>query len=185
MRIEMKRALLIVLMMIFSTAAGCLGEDGEEIITDDIDDIIDQVDNNTTTDNTTNTTAPTDADNDGVIDLNDTCPNTPTTDVVNANGCTIIPDTDGDGIADDVDECPSTQTGTGVDNVGCPAPDAIEVSIGLLSPQSGELSEFSESIERAANLAVNRMNDGQFVYNFERCNPHHCAASSIREGRKI
>ena len=132
----------------------------------DIDDIIDQMDNNTTTDNTTNTTAPTDADNDGVTDLNDTCPNTPTTDLVNANGCTIIPDTDGDGIDDDVDECPSTQAGTDVDNVGCPAPEAIEVSIGLLSPQSGELSEFSESIERAADLAVNRMNDGQFVYNF-------------------
>lgn len=170
MRIEMKRAMLIVLMMIFSTAAGCLGEDGEEITTDDIDDIIDQMNNNTTTDNstdnTTNTTTPTDSDNDGVVDADDTCPNTPTTDVVNANGCTVIPDADGDGVDDDADQCPNTQVGTDVDDVGCPVPVSIEVSIGLLSPQSGELSDLSESIERAANLAVNRMNEGQYVYEF-------------------
>jgi branched-chain amino acid transport system substrate-binding protein len=170
MRIEMKRAMLIVLMMIFSTAAGCLGEDGGEITTDDIDDIIDQMNNNTTTDNstdnTTNTTTTTDSDNDGVVDADDTCPNTPATDVVDANGCTVIPDADGDGVDDAVDQCPGTQVGTDVDDVGCPVPVALEVLIGLLSPQSGELSDLSESIERAANLAVNRMNEGQYVYEF-------------------
>lgn len=200
MRFEMKRALLIVLMMIFSTAAGCLDptddvegcvdaiatnynadatvDDGScEFADSDGDGIYDHLEVTGCTDsNASNYTANAtdddgsctfaDSDGDGVIDSDDSCPYTPATDVVDANGCTVIPDTDGDGVDDDIDECPSTTVGTDVDDVGCPVPVAIEVSIGLLSPQSGELSDLSESIERAANLAVNRMNDGQYVYEF-------------------
>ena len=200
MRIEMKRALLIVLMMIFSTAAGCLDptgdvegcmdanatnynaestvDDGSCLFADsDGDGVYDHLEVAGCTDSNASNYADNatdddgsclfaDSDGDGVIDSDDTCPNTPATDIVDVNGCTVIPDTDGDGIDDNVDQCPSTQAGTDVDDVGCPVPVAIEVSIGLLSPQSGELSEFSESIERAANLAVNRMNEGQFAYNF-------------------
>jgi hypothetical protein len=46
-----------------------------------------------------------DDDNDGVMDANDLCPNTPAGAQVNAAGC---PDSDGDGVADANDDCPST-----------------------------------------------------------------------------
>lgn len=46
-----------------------------------------------------------DDDNDGVMDANDLCPNTPAGLQVNAAGC---PDVDGDGVADTVDNCPNT-----------------------------------------------------------------------------
>jgi len=46
-----------------------------------------------------------DDDNDGVVDANDLCPNTPPNTQVNAHGC---PDADGDGIADTADNCPNT-----------------------------------------------------------------------------
>ena len=46
-----------------------------------------------------------DDDNDGVIDANDLCPNTPAGTQVNSAGC---PDADGDGVADTADNCPNT-----------------------------------------------------------------------------
>lgn len=46
-----------------------------------------------------------DDDNDGVLDANDLCPNTPPNTQVNAAGC---PDADGDGVADFMDNCPFT-----------------------------------------------------------------------------
>ena len=46
-----------------------------------------------------------DDDNDGVIDANDLCPNTPAGTQVNSGGC---PDADGDGVADTSDNCPHT-----------------------------------------------------------------------------
>ncbi len=45
-----------------------------------------------------------DADNDGVADRKDKCPNTPAGVAVDENGCPI--DTDGDGVADYLDKCP-------------------------------------------------------------------------------
>jgi outer membrane protein OmpA-like peptidoglycan-associated protein len=57
-----------------------------------------------------------DADNDGIIDAEDECPNEPGTAVT--KGC---PDRDGDGIADKNDNCPD-QAGTTKYN-GCPIPD--------------------------------------------------------------
>jgi predicted lipoprotein with Yx(FWY)xxD motif len=48
-----------------------------------------------------------DTDEDGVIDANDLCPNTPKGDIVDENGCTISQDTDGDGVLDAVDNCPN------------------------------------------------------------------------------
>ena len=46
-----------------------------------------------------------DDDNDGVIDANDLCANTPAGMQVNSGGC---PDADGDGVADANDNCPTT-----------------------------------------------------------------------------
>jgi len=54
-----------------------------------------------------------DSDNDGVPDVNDSCPNTPPATQVNAAGC---PDADGDGIADTSDNCPSTPNSSQADD---------------------------------------------------------------------
>ena len=65
-----------------------------------------------------------DADNDGIIDSNDKCPNVPG--VAKYNGCPI-PDTDGDGINDEEDQCPKspgrrTNNGCPEQGVGSPPP---------------------------------------------------------------
>ena len=61
---------------------------------------------------------PSDADNDGVLDRIDTCPNTPTGATVDAKGCPI--DSDGDGVPDGLDRCANTPRGATVDASGCP-----------------------------------------------------------------
>ncbi len=58
-----------------------------------------------------------DYDNDGIIDAEDKCPNTPEATRVDANGCAL--DTDKDGIADSHDKCPNTPQGSVVDTQGC------------------------------------------------------------------
>jgi RHS repeat-associated protein len=61
-----------------------------------------------------------DADNDGVIDSQDQCANTPAGEVVNSDGCAPSQlDSDSDGINDALDQCPETATGETVDANGC------------------------------------------------------------------
>lgn len=59
----------------------------------------------------------TDSDNDGVMDRNDRCPNTPAGVQVDAYGCPL--DSDNDGVADYKDDCPNTPAGNIVDDKGC------------------------------------------------------------------
>jgi len=61
-----------------------------------------------------------DADNDGVLDDRDRCPNTPAGTRVDSMGCPIPVDSDNDGVTDDRDRCPNTPAGTQVDSSGCP-----------------------------------------------------------------
>ncbi|NJW53482.1 hypothetical protein HC175_11180 [Salinimicrobium sp. CDJ15-91] len=70
---------------------------------------------------------PVDSDNDGVIDENDKCPNTPAgTEVYTTGeqaGCekqVTETDSDGDGVIDSEDNCPNTPNGATVDINGCP-----------------------------------------------------------------
>ncbi|PXX93315.1 hypothetical protein DIT71_00490 [Marinobacter vulgaris] len=60
---------------------------------------------------------PMDADNDGVPDNRDQCPNTPAGVSVDNNGCER--DDDGDGVANSQDQCPNTPAGASVNNRGC------------------------------------------------------------------
>lgn len=60
---------------------------------------------------------PEDADNDGVPDSRDQCPDTPAGASVGNNGCER--DDDGDGVANSKDQCPNTPAGASVDNRGC------------------------------------------------------------------
>lgn len=63
--------------------------------------------------------APVDNDNDGVVDSQDSCLDTPANTKVDASGCAIPLDTDGDGVLDASDKCPNTVAGTAVDTNGC------------------------------------------------------------------
>ncbi|MBF0428153.1 MAG: OmpA family protein [Magnetococcales bacterium] len=58
-----------------------------------------------------------DADQDGVVDSKDQCPNTPMGVKVDAKGCPV--DSDKDGVTDDKDKCPNTPAGAKVNNLGC------------------------------------------------------------------
>ena len=61
-----------------------------------------------------------DPDNDGVIDDQDSCPNTSSGDTVDVNGCSDSQkDTDNDGVLDDQDNCPNTSLGDTIDVNGC------------------------------------------------------------------
>lgn len=59
-----------------------------------------------------------DADNDGVADCLDMCPDTPSGCLVDPRGCPV--DSDGDGVPDCMDKCPGTPGGTKVEPNGCP-----------------------------------------------------------------
>ena len=61
-----------------------------------------------------------DADNAGVTDALDKCPDTPVGSTVNSEGCaTSQLDSDGDGVTDDKDQCGDTPEGEPVDEKGC------------------------------------------------------------------
>ena len=60
-----------------------------------------------------------DSDNDGVLDKDDKCPNTPRGHSVDKDGCTLLNDADNDGVPDNLDQCPNTAPGIKVDKRGC------------------------------------------------------------------
>lgn len=97
-----------------------LFDDGEEPSEEDADNdgIIDGADNCPNTANADQT----DSDGDGIGDVCDDCPNeNPETDA-DGDGCedeTTDPDSDGDGVPDSVDECPSVDPVTDADGDGC------------------------------------------------------------------
>jgi len=59
-----------------------------------------------------------DADQDGVADKTDACPDTPRGATVDIRGCPA--DADSDGVLNGIDQCPDTPAGTAVDAKGCP-----------------------------------------------------------------
>jgi len=65
-------------------------------------------------------TAQSDADDDGVDDQDDECPDTPEGDSVDGRGCSSSQrDSDGDGVENGDDQCPDTAEGANVDADGC------------------------------------------------------------------
>ena len=61
-----------------------------------------------------------DSDADGVLNNIDTCPNTPSGQIVNATGCSDNQlDSDGDGVPNNSDVCPNTPLGQTVNASGC------------------------------------------------------------------
>lgn len=61
-----------------------------------------------------------DDDNDGIMNNEDFCPNTPNGEIVDANGCSNSQlDDDNDGVMNNQDLCPNTSSGTNVNTFGC------------------------------------------------------------------
>lgn len=61
-----------------------------------------------------------DTDGDGITDPNDQCPDTPSDEEADENGCSISQkDTDGDGVNDAIDQCPDTPSDEEADANGC------------------------------------------------------------------
>jgi len=91
--------LLLTTLLLSATLAGCLGGDDDSSSPDDDD----------------TQTAMDDSDGDSIVDLIDSCPDTPAGASIDAFGC---PDTDNDGVSDRTDACPQ-EAGSGED--GCPS----------------------------------------------------------------
>ena len=61
-----------------------------------------------------------DTDQDGISDILDRCPDTPTNAEIDDFGCALSQlDSDEDGVTDDIDQCENTPFGAEVDSVGC------------------------------------------------------------------
>ncbi|CAN2039687.1 OmpA-OmpF porin, OOP family [Candidatus Magnetomoraceae bacterium gMMP-15] len=69
----------------------------------------------------------TDSDKDGILDILDQCPDTPSGVEVDLDGCPLkkevkppmYPDSDGDGVYDHLDKCPGTPKGAKANTLGC------------------------------------------------------------------
>ncbi len=96
-----------------------------------------------------------DSDSDGVINIDDKCPNSPTGSIVNSEGCDA--DSDGDGVIDAKDKCPNTLKGVKVDSDGCAK--TFTININFPFDSSVIPSEKKEDIKKL----------GEFLKN----NPHY------------
>ncbi len=98
--------------------------------------------------------APGDADNDGVSDDRDNCPNTPAGVEVDSNGCAL--DDDNDGVPNHKDECPDTDAGARVDSVGCyiilKGSKEIELNVNFANNSSVVESEYFDEIRAVADF---------------------------------
>ena len=85
----------------------------------------------------------TDSDSDGIIDVDDQCPDTSPGATVDDAGCEVVAppvDSDGDGVPDSADSCPGTPQGQAVDSHGCP--EISDELTGLTESQDGNSVTF-------------------------------------------
>lgn len=92
--------------------------------------------------------APMDSDNDGIIDANDQCPNTPAGAVVDSKGCQF--DTDMDGVVNGIDQCPTTPKGDIVDETGCSL--KVDLNINFENDSSVINNSYSSKIKKFADF---------------------------------
>lgn len=94
-----------------------------------------------------------DTDNDGVVDGDDMCPNTPVGTEVDATGC-AEKDSDNDGVLDKRDACPDTPAGAKVDERGCAEKLKVEVRESLYIAFPSNSSTVPEkSVQELENIA--------------------------------
>jgi hypothetical protein len=105
-----------------------------------------------------------DFDSDGVVDLSDLCPHTPTTESANSDGCSTSQlDSDSDGVADNADICPATQQFSAVNSVGCSALQRDSDGDGVVDSMDACPSSPANSIVDAygcSNTQTDSDNDG-------------------------
>jgi len=78
-----------------------------------------------------------DGDNDGVLDRNDKCPDTPANETVNADGCSASQvDSDNDGVYDSLDRCQGTEAGAKVNSAGCKDDQVVTETLEVKFPSS-------------------------------------------------
>ncbi|WP_444994670.1 OmpA family protein [Aliikangiella sp. IMCC44359] len=99
-------------------------------------------------------TKPQDSDNDGVININDQCPNTAANVEVDSIGCEL--DSDQDGVVNSHDQCLQTPAGAKVDANGCRVILTEDVSIKLnvqFANNSNAISgEYNDEINKVAEF---------------------------------
>ena len=89
-----------------------------------------------------------DTDQDGVLDEDDLCPETPAGQIVDEYGCSIVDqDKDLDGVLDSFDLCPETAAGSVVDEFGCAIAETD-------SDFDGVLNEFDACPDSLPGIAV-------------------------------
>ncbi|KAG1652865.1 Oxygen-independent coproporphyrinogen-III oxidase-like protein YggW [Nymphon striatum] len=98
--------------------------------------------------------ATADADNDGVIDSKDNCPNSPAGQEVNIEGCPNIADADKDGVADANDLCPASEAGSTVNSFGCTPTENITLKGVNFATGSATLTASSLPIINAAAATI-------------------------------
>lgn len=106
-----------------------------------------------------------DADNDGVEDNVDHCPNTQFGVAVDIRGCEQVIDTDQDGIVDAKDHCPNTPLVDKVDEQGCTlfkeTQDSIKLAVAfeqnssdVKEPDSQDLQRFADFMKRYPEVSA-------------------------------
>lgn len=103
-----------------------------------------------------------DADQDGVSDDLDMCPNSPPGIVVNRMGCPR--DFDGDGVPDYLDQCPNTKLGTSVDSSGCEVAgfslEGLEKAVVFKSKSTALEKSSYQSLDELVNMMIARPTEG-------------------------
>jgi len=97
---------------------------------------------------------PADDDNDGVVNSEDQCPDTPGGVKVNRKGCEL--DSDRDGVKDSVDRCPGSPQGVKVDMKGCEIKDIISLKGVTFATNSAQLEGNSTLILDEAAATLNK-----------------------------
>lgn len=111
---------------------------------------------------------PGDSDGDGVFDDEDSCPNTPDGEAVNAEGCSASQvDSDEDGVNDLADNCPATSNPNQDDNDSDGIGDACELSVSLAAdPSSGDVTDEALTVNFTATPANVAEDAGTLSYVF-------------------
>ena len=108
----------------------------------------------------------TDIDNDGIFNNIDTCPNTPTGEDVNGNGCSESQiDTDNDGIFNNIDTCPNTPPGESVNAIGCIQLSSNNFEISSTTPSCANINNGKISIKNSSSHMFNFVVTGPNSYN--------------------
>ncbi|MFD0798527.1 PQQ-dependent sugar dehydrogenase [Maribacter chungangensis] len=113
-----------------------------------------------------------DTDGDGIENAADVCPNSPTNEAVNENGCAPSQlDDDQDGITNDLDQCTNTSIGAVVDSNGCAATEFPDDRFSLTTTASSCTTSPNGTLQLTASVTgtyvASLLKDSQTIDTFE------------------